>query len=131
MVSQTLTARRHALAMRLFAVAILCLLVSGAADAATQAVVKTPPAKSAATDGLRGPLGAVAKPAPIALLKPAGLQPERIAGLTPHDALDHADCRRACSHTYYFCLQTDGAADCPSGWTGCLADCSHPNHPLP
>jgi len=116
--------------MRLLAAALLCLFVSGAALAATAPTTKVP-AKPASADGLRGPVGAVAKPAPISLIKPAILQPERIAGLTPHDPLDHADCRRACAHTYYFCLQTDGAADCPQGWTSCLADCSHPLHPLP
>ena len=116
--------------MRILAFAILCLLFSGAADAATQPAAKVPPKPVSAT-GLRGTLGAVAKPAPISLIKPALLQPQPIAGLTPHDPLDHADCRRACAHTYYFCLQTDGASDCPEGWASCLADCSHPVRPLP
>jgi hypothetical protein len=116
--------------MRLAALAILCLLTSSAADAAAPKVV-APPTPAATADGLRGPLGAVAKPAPISLIKPASLPPERIAGLTPHDALDRAECRRACSHTYFFCLQSDGAADCPQNWTSCLGDCSHPSRPLP
>jgi hypothetical protein len=116
--------------MRLLAAALLCLLVSGVAVAATQTPNKVP-AKPVSADGLRGPMGALPEPAPISLIKPVSLPPERGAGLTPHDPLDRAECRRACAHAYYFCLQSDDAGDCPQNWTSCLADCSSPSRPLP
>jgi hypothetical protein len=115
--------------MRILAVAVLCLLISGPADAATRPAAT--PAKPASAEGLRGSLGVVAKPAPISLIKPGVAGPGRIASLAPLDPFDHADCRRNCSHTYFFCLQTDGAAQCPQDWTRCTAACSRPARPLP
>ena len=111
--------------MRLAALAIAVLLAT-AADAATQKQPQ-PPTPAAAT-GLRGAVSATAgaipaKPAPISLISPSPDPAAPFASVTA----DHAECRRVCSHTYFFCLQTEGAEDCPQGWSSCLSDCVRPS----
>jgi hypothetical protein len=42
---------------------------------------------------------------------------------------DTSQCRRSCAQTYYFCLSTEGASDCPENWTSCLAGCGRDPQP--
>ena len=111
--------------MRFAALALVCLVLSGAADAATQPA--WPPTPKPPAEGMRSLLEAAPTPAPLSAYTPA----VSFIGDSALGQMDASQCRQSCAHTYFFCLSTEGAGDCPENWTSCLASCSRSSGPLP
>ena len=101
---------------------LLASLVLTVAAPCEAAKVRSP-VPASATDGLRGPEAAQAKPKPVPLTpsapRLAAAAPSSLAA-TPADA---GSCRLTCARKYYFCLAGDGAEQCPGPWIQCRTAC--------
>ena len=115
--------------MRRVALIVVLVLAAGAAGAATrprQAGLRGAEVSSAAAATATAKLSTTLSPISPQLTTDAGH-----AAASPFSLPDDGQCRERCARTYYFCLSTDGASDCPQDWSSCLADCSRGQRPLP
>lgn len=74
-------------------------------------------------DVLRGPDTAQTGAPPVPVAPPTPV----LAPLARPAPIDGGQCRLACARSYYFCLASDSADECPSAWGQCRSRCDAPS----
>lgn len=119
---------------RSFRLLFVLLAVASAAEA--QQARRTPD-RGAASLGLRGNVAPDAPnaqtPPAISSLRAPGREPviygaqgviQPLSAAAPGVGGVAQQCRLSCAQTYYFCLSSSQADDCPTSWSQCRAGCS-------
>lgn len=103
------------------AVLILSLILAAAsAQAQTAAPLRgARPALAAASPPQGAETEAAPSPAPAAPLASAASPPAALGDTA-------GQCRLSCAQSYYFCLASELADDCPGAWSQCRAACDAP-----